>query len=70
MARKLRIRHGLLSYFNHEPKAGKWKIEIAGNGWNEWYVYKCPLCGASIQDNMGYHEWNFNYCPNCGAKMK
>lgn len=53
-----------------EPKVGKWKIEIEGNGWNEWYVFTCPSCGARIKDNMGYHEWKFNYCPNCGIKME
>lgn len=53
-----------------EPKVGKWKIEIDGNGWNEWYVFNCPSCGARIKDDRGYHEWKFNYCPNCGAKME
>ena len=56
-------------YYMPLPKVGKWKIETEGNGWNEWYVFTCPFCGARIKDK-DYHEWDYNYCPNCGAKME
>lgn len=52
-----------------EPKVGKWETKVASNGWNDWYVFECPLCGARIEDK-DYHEWDYNYCPNCGAKME
>ena len=56
-------------YYMPLPNVGKWKIETEGNGWNEWYVFTCPFCGARIKDK-DYHEWDYNYCPNCGAKME
>lgn len=48
---------------------GKWIKTSDGDGWNDWYVFKCPLCGATIEDRQ-YRSWEYNFCPNCGAKMK
>lgn len=48
---------------------GEWIKTMDGNGWDEWWVFKCPLCGATIEDKQ-YHSWEYNYCPNCGARMK
>jgi len=53
---------------NNRPK-GEWIVEHMGNGWNEWSVLKCPLCGAIIEDKQ-YHSWGYNYCPNCGKRIK
>ena len=52
-----------------EPKTGKWIKTVNGNGWNEWYVLKCPFCGATIEDKQ-YRSWKYNCCPNCRAKME
>lgn len=46
----------------------EWIKTVGGNGWNEWYVLKCPNCGATIEDKQ-YRSWEYNFCPNCGAKM-
>lgn len=51
-----------------EVVQGEWIKTMGGNGWNEWYVLKCPICGATIEDKY-YHSWKYNLCPNCGAKM-
>lgn len=48
---------------------GEWIKTTSGNGWNEWYVLKCPLCDATIEDKQN-RKWEYNYCPNCGARMK
>ena len=48
---------------------GEWEKTTDGNGWNEWYVLKCPLCDATIEDKQN-RKWEYNYCPSCGAKMK
>lgn len=52
-----------------EAVQGEWIKTVGGNGWNEWYVFKCQLCGATIEDKH-YHSWKYNFCPNCGAEMK
>ena len=52
-----------------EVVQGEWIKTVDGNGWNEWGVLTCPLCGASIEDKY-YHSWKYNFCPNCGARMK
>lgn len=51
-----------------EAVQGEWIKTVGGNGWNEWYVFKCPFCGATIEDKH-YHSWKYNFCPNCGARM-
>ncbi len=48
---------------------GKWIKTVDGNGWNDWYVLKCPFCGATIEDKH-YHSWEYNFCPNCGADVR
>lgn len=49
---------------------GRWIVGDGGNGWNDWYVFECPLCGIKIEDRNGRGvDWAYNYCPNCGAKM-
>lgn len=48
---------------------GEWTKTVDGNGWNEWWVFKCPLCGATIVDEQS-RSWKYNFCPNCGAIMK
>lgn len=48
---------------------GEWIKTVDGNGWNEWYVFKCPLCGATIEDKQ-YRSWEYNFCPNCGVHMR
>lgn len=45
---------------------GEWIKTVDGNGWNEWWVFKCPICGATIEDKQ-YRSWEYNFCPNCGA---
>lgn len=52
-----------------EAEQGEWIKTVDGNGWNEWWVFKCPLCGATIEDKQ-YRSWEYNFCPNCGARMK
>ncbi len=46
----------------------EWIKTTSGNGWNEWYVFKCPFCGATIEDKSS-RSWDYNYCPSCGANM-
>jgi len=29
----------------------------------KWYVYRCPDCGATWEDD---HQWN-EYCVECGS---
>ena len=48
---------------------GEWIKTMDGNGWNEWYVFKCSLCGATIEDKQ-CRSWEYNFCPNCGTRMK
>jgi len=48
---------------------GEWTKTVDGNGWNEWWVFKCPLCGATIVDEQS-RSWKYNFCPSCGARMK
>jgi rubrerythrin len=48
---------------------GEWTKTVDGNGWNDWWVFKCPLCGATIVDEQS-RSWKYNFCPSCGARMK
>ena len=48
---------------------GAWIKTVDGNGWNDWYVLKCPFCGATIEDRY-YHSWEYNFCPHCGEKVR
>jgi rubrerythrin len=48
---------------------GEWTKTVDGNGWNEWWVFKCPLCGAIIVDEQS-RSWKYNFCPSCGARMR
>ena len=48
---------------------GKWIKTVDGNGWDDWYVLKCPFCGATIEDKY-YRSWEYNFCPHCGVRMK
>ena len=52
-----------------EAVQGEWIQTVAGNGWNEWGVLKCPFCGATIEDKQ-YRSWEYNFCPNCRAKLE
>lgn len=52
-----------------EAVQGEWIKTVDGNGWNEWWVFKCPFCGATIEDKQ-YRSWEYNFCPNCGARME
>ena len=52
-----------------EVVRGEWIKTVDGNGWNEWYVFKCPFCGATIEDKQ-YRPWEYNFCPNCRADMR
>lgn len=52
-----------------EAVQGEWIKTVEGNGWNEWWVFKCPFCGATIEDKQ-YRSWEYNFCPNCGSKMR
>lgn len=42
------------------PKEAKWKVQ--GNGWNDWIVYTCPVCGTEIRDA--------HVCPKCYQVIK
>ena len=46
----------------------EWIKTVDGNGWDDWYVFKCPFCGATIKDKQ-CRSWEYNFCPNCGADM-
>lgn len=52
-----------------ESAQGEWIKTVDGNGWNEWSVLQCPLCGIIIKDKQ-YHSWKYNYCPSCGKRIK
>ena len=52
-----------------DRQEGEWTKTVDGNGWNEWWVFKCPLCGATIVDEQS-RSWKYNFCPSCGARMK
>ena len=47
---------------------GKWIKEYNGNGWDDFWDYKCSNCGKIYKraDAILYHA---NYCPNCGIKI-
>ena len=48
---------------------GEWIKTVDGNGWNDWYVLKCPFCGATIEDKQ-CRLWEYNFCPHCGERVK
>jgi rubrerythrin len=52
-----------------EAAQGEWIKTVDGNGWHEWYVFKCPFCGATIEDKQS-RSWEYNFCPNCRADMR
>lgn len=52
-----------------EAVQGEWIKTVNGNSWNTWWVFKCPNCGATIEDKQR-RSWEYNFCPNCGARMK
>lgn len=54
---------------SNEIAQREWIKTVDGNGWNEWYVLKCPFCGATIEDKH-YHSWEYNFCPHCGERVK
>ena len=56
-------------FYPDEAVQGEWIQTVAGNGWNEWGVLKCPFCGATIEDKQ-YRSWEYNFCPNCRAKLE
>lgn len=60
---------GIADMHSAEAVQGEWIKTGGGNGWNEWWVFKCPFCGATIEDKQ-YRSWEYNFCPNCGARMK
>lgn len=37
------------------PKEAKY--HISGNGWNDWLVFTCPVCGKEFKDTL--------VCPRC-----
>ena len=67
--RELYEKYVELKHASAEAVQGEWEKTTDGNGWNEWYVLKCPLCDATIEDKQN-RKWEYNYCPNCGARMK
>ena len=48
-----------------EESDGEWKAHIDSDGWNDWLVLTCSICGAKFTKA---NYWN--YCPNCGAKLE
>lgn len=52
-----------------ESVRGEWIKTMDGNGWDDWSVLKCSLCGATIEDKQ-CRSWEYNFCPNCGARME
>lgn len=42
----------------------EWEEEHDGNGWNDWYNYRCKNCGTKF-DKFEHTK----YCPECGAVM-
>jgi len=47
---------------------GKWIKEYNGDGWNDYWDYKCSNCGK-VYKRAGAILYDANYCPNCSAKM-
>ena len=44
---------------------GKWVLKTFNDGYGEYQLYECNLCGAVTAQRKSK-----NYCPNCGAKME
>lgn len=42
------------------PKEAKY--HISGNGWNDWIVFTCPVCGKEFKDSL--------CCPRCYQRVK
>ena len=60
--------HMAIEALSADRQYGEWIKTADGNGWNEWWVFKCPFCGAIIEDKQR-RSWEYNFCPSCGAKM-
>ena len=54
-------------YYPDRPQ-GKWIKEYNGDGWNDYWDYKCSNCGK-VYKRAGAILYDANYCPNCSAKM-
>lgn len=48
-----------------ERKHGKWVLKTFYDGYGEYQLYECNLCGAVTAQRKSK-----NYCHNCGAKME
>lgn len=48
-----------------ERKHGKWVLKTFDDGYGEYQLYECNLCGAVTAQRKSK-----NYCHNCGAKME
>lgn len=48
---------------------GKWIKQYNGNGWDDFWDYKCSNCGKVYERASGVLYYA-NYCPNCGARIK
>lgn len=48
---------------------GKWIKEYNGDGWNDYWDYKCSNCGK-VYERAGAILYDANFCPNCGKRMK
>lgn len=46
-------------------KHGKWVLKTFDDGYGEYQLYECNLCGAVTAQRKSK-----NYCHNCGAKME
>ena len=44
---------------------GKWVLKTFDDGYGEYQLYECNLCGAVTAQRKSK-----NYCHNCGAKME
>jgi DNA-directed RNA polymerase subunit RPC12/RpoP len=48
---------------------GEWIKEYNGDGWNDYWDYKCSKCGK-VYKRASAILYDANYCPNCGKRMK
>ena len=46
-----------------ENKRGRWKWDLADNGWADW---TCSECGYTKNTDI-HVTLDWNYCPNCGS---
>lgn len=49
-----------------QRKRGKWKWELASNG---WVNHICSECGFTKNTDI-HIRINYQYCPKCGAEMR